>query len=86
MRIRVYVLYQGLNQSAKNKISVLGLGALNLAEYASKTKEELTAVKVPLTVSNTAVENHPSLFVSNYLLITCILSPYLPYNDEWIFV
>lgn len=73
-----FVFYQALNQSAKNKISVVGLGALNLAEYTSKTKEELTVVKVPLTVSNIAVENHPSLFVSNYLiLITSILMRYL---------
>ncbi|KAH6802828.1 structural maintenance of chromosomes flexible hinge domain protein [Perilla frutescens var. frutescens] len=59
---------EGLNQGAKNKISVVGLGALNLAEYASKTKEQLIVVKIPLIVSNTAVEHHPSLSISLKLL------------------
>lgn len=64
----VLQLSEGLNQGAKNKISVVGLGALNLAEYASKAKEQLIVVKVPLTVSNTAVEHHPSLSISLDLL------------------
>ncbi|KAH6806201.1 structural maintenance of chromosomes flexible hinge domain protein [Perilla frutescens var. frutescens] len=59
---------EGLNQGAKNKISVVGLGALNLAEYASKTMEQLIVVKIPLIVSNTAVEHHPSLSISLNLL------------------
>ncbi|KAG6433858.1 hypothetical protein SASPL_105477 [Salvia splendens] len=59
---------EGLNQGTKNKISVVGLGTLNIAEYASKTKEELCVVKIPLIVSNIAVEHHPSLFVSLDLL------------------
>lgn len=65
MNITAFVFYQGSNQGTKNKISVVGLGALNLAEYASKTKEQQTVVKIPLTVSNIAVEHYPSLFVSS---------------------
>ncbi|KAG6437170.1 hypothetical protein SASPL_102081 [Salvia splendens] len=66
--LKPYLFYQGLNQGAKNKISVVGLGTLNIDEYASKTKEELCVVKIPLIVPNIAVDHHPSLFVSLDLL------------------
>ncbi|KAL0426627.1 UNVERIFIED_CONTAM: hypothetical protein Slati_2837500, partial [Sesamum latifolium] len=56
------------NQGAKNKISLVGSAALNLAEYASKTEEQVTEVKIPLTVSSMAVERHPVLCISLSLL------------------
>lgn len=59
------VLYQGLSQGAKNKISIFGSAALNLAEYASKTEEQVIEVKIPLTVSGIAVEHRPMLCVSS---------------------
>ncbi|KAL6585536.1 hypothetical protein OROMI_002180 [Orobanche minor] len=50
------------NQGAKNKISVVGTS--NLAEYASKNDDQVTEVKIPLTVSNVAVERRPMLCIS----------------------
>ena len=58
-----FVVYQGLSQGMKNKISIVGSASLNLAEYASKTEENVE-VKLPLTVSGILVESHPMLCVS----------------------
>lgn len=58
------VVYQGLSQGAKNKISIVGSASLNLAEYAAKTEEHIE-VKIPLTVSGLIVECLPLLCVSS---------------------
>ncbi|KAL1541456.1 hypothetical protein AAHA92_25676 [Salvia divinorum] len=58
---------QGLSQGMKNKISIVGSTSLNLAEYASKTEENVE-VKLPLTVSGILVESHPMLCLSFSLL------------------
>ncbi|KAL0337095.1 UNVERIFIED_CONTAM: hypothetical protein Scaly_1984600 [Sesamum calycinum] len=63
-----FTVLHGMNQGAKNKISIVGSAALNLAEYASKTEEQVTEVKIPLTLSSTAVERHPVLCISLSLL------------------
>ncbi|KAL0308242.1 UNVERIFIED_CONTAM: hypothetical protein Sradi_5766500 [Sesamum radiatum] len=57
-----------VNQGAKNKISVVGSAALNLAEYASKTDEQVIEIKIPVMLSAIAVERHPSLCISLSLL------------------
>ncbi|XP_051131835.1 uncharacterized protein LOC127251927 isoform X2 [Andrographis paniculata] len=49
---------------AKNKNSILGSAALNLAEYASNADEQAIEVKIPLSVSDTAIERRPSLCIS----------------------
>ncbi|KAL0346939.1 UNVERIFIED_CONTAM: hypothetical protein Scaly_1709900 [Sesamum calycinum] len=56
-----FSILHGVNQGAKNKISVVGSAALNLAEYASKTDEQVTEIKIPVMLSAIAVERHPSL-------------------------
>lgn len=48
----------------KNKSTVIGSAALNLAEYASKTDEQVIEVKIPLTVSNIVHDHLPALSVS----------------------
>ncbi|KAG6401637.1 hypothetical protein SASPL_138501 [Salvia splendens] len=57
----------GLSQGMKNKISIVGSASLNLADYASKTEENVE-VKLPLTVSGILVESHPMLCLSFSLL------------------
>ncbi|KAL0316016.1 UNVERIFIED_CONTAM: hypothetical protein Sradi_5479800 [Sesamum radiatum] len=64
-----FTVLHGMNQGAKNKISIVGSAALNLAEYASKTEEQVTEVKIPLTLSSTAVERHPVLCVISLSLL-----------------
>ncbi|KAK6152222.1 hypothetical protein DH2020_014857 [Rehmannia glutinosa] len=59
---------EGQNQGAKNKNNVFGSAALNLAEYASKSEEQVTEIKVPLTVANIAAERRPMLCISLTLL------------------
>ncbi|KAK4432643.1 hypothetical protein Salat_1026500 [Sesamum alatum] len=63
-----FTVLHGMNQGAKNKIFVVGSASLNLAEYASKAEEQVTEVKIPLTVSSMAVERHPVLCISLSLL------------------
>ncbi|KAL0338742.1 UNVERIFIED_CONTAM: hypothetical protein Sangu_1396300 [Sesamum angustifolium] len=63
-----FSILHGVNQGAKNKISVVGLAALNLAEYASKTDEQVIEIKIPVMLSAIAVERHPSLCISLSLL------------------
>lgn len=59
------VLFQVLNQGTKNKFSVIGSANLNLAEYASKTDDQDSEIKIPLTVSSSAIESLPMLYVSS---------------------
>ncbi|KAI3443359.1 hypothetical protein Pfo_000024 [Paulownia fortunei] len=63
-----FTVLHGLNQGAKNKIAFVGSAALNLAEYASKTEEQVIEVNIPLTVSSNAVGCRPSLCISLGLL------------------
>ncbi|KAL8505245.1 hypothetical protein ACS0TY_016462 [Phlomoides rotata] len=66
----------GLSQGAKNKLSIVGSAGLNLAEYAFKTEEQNIEVKIPLTVSSTAIEHHPILCISlNMLEVTAVQEP-----------
>ncbi|KAL8509580.1 hypothetical protein ACS0TY_016705 [Phlomoides rotata] len=66
----------GLSQGAKNKLSIVGSAGLNLAEYAFKTEEKNIEVKIPLTVSSTAIEHHPILCISlNMLEVTAVQEP-----------
>ncbi|XP_011094192.1 uncharacterized protein LOC105173955 [Sesamum indicum] len=80
-----FSLLHGLNQGAKNKISVVGLAALNLAEYASKTEEQVMEIKLPLMLSGIVAERHLSLYVSLGLLelrgaqpLEVVQSPVMP--------
>ncbi|KAL3625114.1 hypothetical protein CASFOL_030568 [Castilleja foliolosa] len=57
-----FTVLHGQNQGSKNKISIVG--TLNLAEYASKNEEQVTEVKIPLTVPNIAAEHLPMLSIS----------------------
>ncbi|KAL0410228.1 UNVERIFIED_CONTAM: hypothetical protein Slati_3612500 [Sesamum latifolium] len=63
-----FSILHGVNQGAKNKISIVGSAALNLAEYASKTDEQVIEIKIPVMFSGIAVERHPSLCISLGLL------------------
>lgn len=53
-----------LNQGVRNKVSVVGSANLNLSEYASRPEDQDAEVKIPLTVSGTAVEHCPLLYIS----------------------
>ncbi|EYU38713.1 hypothetical protein MIMGU_mgv1a001770mg [Erythranthe guttata] len=63
-----FTLLHGQNSGPKNKISVVGTAALNIAEYASMAKEQETEIKIPLTVPNVATEQRPVLCISLRLL------------------
>ncbi|PIN01734.1 hypothetical protein CDL12_25759 [Handroanthus impetiginosus] len=63
-----FTVLHGLNQGAKNKIFIVGTAALNLAEYASRTEEQISEVKIPLTASGIVAEHRPVLCICLSLL------------------
>ncbi|CAA0822583.1 Unknown protein [Striga hermonthica] len=60
-----FTVLQGQNQGLKNKISVVG--TLNLAEYASKSGDQVIEVEIPLTVA-VSIERPPMLYITLSLL------------------
>ncbi|KAL3532189.1 hypothetical protein ACH5RR_005710 [Cinchona calisaya] len=61
------VLFNGLNQGAKNKGSLVGTAVLNLAEYATKAEEEIE-LDIPLALAVGTPEPRLSLHISLSLL------------------
>lgn len=64
LKLNHSLLIQGLNQRLKNKVPNIGTASLNLADFASKAEGKEFELSIPLTVSGTAAEPHPSLTVS----------------------
>lgn len=56
--------FQGLNQGTKNKLSVIGTAALNLAEFTSVAEGKDLEINVPLSLLGAQAEHNPSLCVS----------------------
>lgn len=65
----MYLLIQGSNLGPKNKVLTIGTAILNLAEYAYAADGEACELSIPVVLSGTAAERHPSLCVST---ITCV--------------
>lgn len=57
--------FQGFNQGTKNKLSVIGIALLNLAEFASLAEEKELEIDVPLFLSGGRANLNPSLHVSS---------------------
>lgn len=62
----MFLPIQGSNLGSKNKVPTIGTATLNLAEYAYAAEGEEFELSIPLFVSGTAAEPHPSLRVSTY--------------------
>lgn len=65
--IAYFVSFQGLNQGARNKGSLVGTAVLNLAEFATKTGEEFE-LDIPLALAGGTSESRLSFHVC---LINC---------------
>ncbi|KAK1404647.1 C2 NT-type domain-containing protein [Heracleum sosnowskyi] len=59
-----FTVLNGSNLGAKNKSSAVGTATLNLAEYACAAEGEEFELTIPLIVSGTAAEPHPSLHIT----------------------
>lgn len=57
----------GFYQGQRNKVSVVGTGSLNLAEFVDSATEKELEIKVPLTiVKGDIIQGAPSLCVSAF--------------------
>lgn len=59
-----FTVLNGSNLGPKNKVPTIGTATLNLAEYAYAAEGEEFELSIPLIVSGTAAEPHPSLRIT----------------------
>ena len=59
-----FTVFNGLNQRPKNKVPVVGMASLNLAEYASAADQKDFELNIPLSLPGAAAEQFPSLCIS----------------------
>ncbi|XXG65388.1 hypothetical protein AAC387_Pa05g3102 [Persea americana] len=64
----IVLTVNGFNQGTKNKLSVIGIALLNLAEFASLAEEKELEIDVPLYLSGGRANLNPSLHLSLSLL------------------